>query len=324
LNGENTENPAEGKNKTGIIYPLARRFAGLHDPKIIFPVSPARFIFEVMRMKDRDLIELERFELRSSFLRRTVYVDIYQHTDSSVTERPALLLVNDGQDLPKFNFLSQLNQLTASGEIAALTCVGIHCGAERKMEYGIARQADFKGRGALAGEYTRFILEELYPFLGDKTPQTDFSRAAFAGFSLGGLSALDIVWNHPSMFNTAAVFSGSLWWRSIDQSDKQYDDDKHRIMHQQIRQGGYKTGLKFFFQCGHKDETRDRNQNGIIDSIDDTLDLIHELEQKGYSADIDLHYLEMPNGLHDVPTWGKAMPEFLKWAWGKKPVSPEK
>ena len=36
----------------------------------------------------------------------------------------------------------------------------------------------------------------------------------------------------------------------------------------------YFPGLKFFFQCGNMDETMDRNKNGIIDSIDDTLDLI--------------------------------------------------
>jgi hypothetical protein len=64
------------------------------------------------------------------------------------------------------------------------------------------------------------------------------------------------------------------------------------------------------------DETMDRNNNGIIDSIDDTLDLIKELERKGYRKE-DITYLEFANGKHDIPTWAKAMPEFLKWGWGK-------
>ena len=91
---------------------------------------------------------------------------------------------------------------------------------------------------------------------------------------------MDIVWKHPAEFSKVGVFSGSLWWRSIDQIDEKYDDDKHRIMHQEIRNGQYAPWLKFFFQCGNMDEVKDRNNNGIIDSIDDTLDLIKELEAR--------------------------------------------
>jgi hypothetical protein len=28
-------------------------------------------------------------------------------------------------------------------------------------------------------------------------------------------------------------------------------------------------------------------------------------------------YLELQDGHHDVPTWGRALPVFLKWAFGK-------
>jgi len=129
--------------------------------------------------------------------------------------------------------------------------------------------------------------------------------------------ALDIVWNYPQIFSKAGLFSGSFWWRSIDQTEVHYDDDLHRIIHQEIRNGGYFPRLKFFFQCGSMDETMDRNKNGIIDSIDDTLDLISELEQKGYNREKDIKYLEMPDGTHDIATWGRAMPVFLKWGWGK-------
>ena len=65
------------------------------------------------------------------------------------------------------------------------------------------------------------------------------------------------------------------------------------------------------------DETADRNNNGIIDSIDDTLALIEELKKKGYEEK-DIFYLELKDGKHDVTTWGRAFPEFLKWGWGRK------
>ncbi len=64
------------------------------------------------------------------------------------------------------------------------------------------------------------------------------------------------------------------------------------------------------------DETEDRNNNGIIDSIDDTLGLIEELKNKGYKLPDDIQYLELKEGRHDVKTWAKAMPAFLQWGWG--------
>ena len=45
--------------------------------------------------------------------------------------------------------------------------------------------------------------------------------------------------------------------------------------------------------------------------------MIKELVAKGYNREKDIHYLEMPDGKHDIATWGRAMPEFLKWGWGK-------
>jgi len=87
-------------------------------------------------------------------------------------------------------------------------------------------------------------------------------------------------------------------------------------MHIQIRNGEYYPWLKFFFQTGTLDETADRNKNGIIDSIDDTQSLIEELVKKGYNPETDIRYLELKDGKHNVATWGKAFPEFLKWGWG--------
>jgi hypothetical protein len=42
-----------------------------------------------------------------------------------------------------------------------------------------------------------------------------------------------------------------------------------------------------------------------------------ELVAKGYREGTDFRYLQLADGKHDVPTWAKAFPEFLKWAWGK-------
>ncbi len=264
-------------------------------------------------------ILVENTSIESKFLEREVKIDFYLPRHVTDPSQMSLLLINDGQDVEKMDLTSILENLYSSEQdaINPLLCVAIHCGPERRMEYGVAGRPDYKGRGAMAGLYTSFVFVELLPFLRKRYALTSFKEKAFAGFSLGGLMALDIVWNHPDEFSKVGVFSGSLWWRDIDQTEKEYDDHKHRIMHQHIKEGHYHHWLKFFFQCGNMDETRDRNQNGIIDSIDDTKDLIEELVRKGHNREEDIRYLELKDGHHDVFTWGRAMPEFLKWGWGR-------
>src|SRR5262249_55646056 len=149
--------------------------------------------------------------------------------------------------------------------------------------------------------YTRFVMEELLPFIHQTWLLPEACPKAFAGFSLGGLSALDIVWNHPQVFSTAGIFSGSLWWRTKALEDG-YNENTDRIMHAQVRQGAFAPGLRFFFETGTQDETMDRNNNGVIDSIDDTLSLIDTLTAKGYNRATDIYYLELADGKHDIAT----------------------
>ena len=117
-----------------------------------------------------------------------------------------MLLINDGQDLPKMPFEEILGTLIAEDEIEPLICIGIHCGPDRKMEYGTALHPDYKGRGAKAGAYTNFVFKELLPCLRKKYHIYSFKEKSFAGFSLGALSAMDIVWNHPLEFTKLGLF----------------------------------------------------------------------------------------------------------------------
>jgi len=257
----------------------------------------------------------ETFRLPSASLGREVTVDLYRPPGTVSPAALSLLLVNDGQDLPVMGFGAILQRLYREGAIRPVLCAGIHAGMDRRNEYGTAGRPDYLGRGARADRYTDFVFGELLPELRRRMGTLHFRDKSFCGFSLGGLMAIDIVWNHPAEFRHVGVFSGSLWWRSraLDQG---YDESHDRIMHARIRDGRAAPWLKFFLQAGQLDETADRNGNGVIDAIDDTLDLIRELEAKGYRRGEDIRYLEMPDGRHDVPTWGRAFPEFLRWAYG--------
>lgn len=259
-------------------------------------------------------IIVETHTIASQYLEREVIVDAYVPNCVDKPETMSLLMINDGQDLVKMPFDEMLNDLYAQNMIEPLFCLGIHCGAERKREYGVAYSADYKGLGDKAGLYNKFLFDELLPFIRKTYHIPSFKEKSFAGFSLGGLCALDTVWNHASEFTKVGIFSGSLWWRRKGYDDG-YDDEMDRLMHLQIRNGVFHPWLKFFIQCGALDETADRNNNGVIDSIDDALDLIVELKAKGYT-DEHIEYLLLEDGKHDVPTWARALPDFLKWGWG--------
>jgi enterochelin esterase-like enzyme len=258
---------------------------------------------------------VETVELQSEALQRNVTINFYGPSHDIKDNTISLLLLNDGQDVEAMGFDKMLSYLVQTETIAPLLCVGIHCGEDRLLEYGMAGSPDFKGSGAKAKQYERFIIEELLPYIHHRFSHLTFKETAFAGFSLGGLSALDLVWNHAAVFSKVGVFSGSLWWRSKDRKEKDYNEATDRLMHKHIRQGKYQPGLKFFFQCGEQDETEDRNSNGVIDSIDDTIDVMRELLAKGYLEGKDMYYLQLPDGKHDVRSWAKALPTFLKWGW---------
>jgi enterochelin esterase-like enzyme len=279
--------------------------------------SPFFPIFEIMPSVNPEIKPVETLSFPSAKLERNLLIDFYLPPEAEDTTNQAfdVLLINDGQDLQTMHFESILDRLYRTRAIRPVLCIGIHAGPMRKFEYGTSATADYKGRGNLANRYIHFITDELVPAVHQLFPDKLFTRWAFAGFSLGGLSALDICWSQGRLFNTAAVFSGSLWWRTVDKDDPDYEDARHRIMHKQIRDGSAVPGMKFFFECGTADETADRNGNGIIDSIDDTKDLISELVNKGYDRKTDIYYHEIPGGKHDIPTWSMALPVFLKWAF---------
>lgn len=240
----------------------------------------------------------ESFGQYSLFLQREVGFDVY--LPANTRDTPHLLLINDGQELEQIGFPAMLEHLQDTTH-PSLWAVAIHAGPQRLQEYGTAKHVDYQGRGCKAGLYTRFIVRELLPFLQQRYHQS-FPDKTFAGFSMGGLSALDIVWNNPQYFRKAGVFSGSLWWRSSN------DGNHHRIMHRQVKEGRFNPDLRFFFEAGTEDEKADRN-----DAVLDTEELMALLEEKGYEKGKHIQYTLVEGGKHDLATWAGVMPNFLEW-----------
>jgi enterochelin esterase-like enzyme len=251
--------------------------------------------------------------LTSRYLKREVSISILLPLKYNHLSRYPVLLVNDGQDFDALKMVHHINDLTAAMRIREVLVVGIHANGDRLQEYGMAAAPDYAGRGSRAACTTDFVLHELIPYLKNHYP-LESEKMIYAGFSLGGLMALDIVWNHPNIFSHVAVFSGALWWRSKALGAGYTERD--RIMHKQLEETPYKSGLKFWFQTGTLDETDDRDGDGVIDSIQDTLECISVLERKGYRWGVDVRYTEVEGGYHNQETWSGVIPDFLIWAFG--------
>jgi len=253
----------------------------------------------------------------SVYLGRDVMMDIFLPHAYFQNEEPCqVLFLNDGQNWKALRIAASLIEM--GKEIAPVIIVALHCGPERLLEYGTAAMADYKNRGNKAAAYTFFITHELIPYIETQyRVPAEAAYRGFAGFSLGGLSAFDIVWHHPHLFSKAGVFSGSFWWRAKSLSGHEYHESD-RIMHRLVTAGTFHPEMKFWFSAGNDEEKEDRNNNGIIDVIDDIIDLMDEMRQLGYNDDEHMRYLEVDGGRHHEDTWGAIFPEFLRWLYGKK------
>ncbi len=252
--------------------------------------------------------------LNSFFLRRNVEVEIIGTRAIDKKDHKGLLLLNDGQLSGELNIEQTINNLYNSGQIIPTQVVAIHAG-ERQSEYGVSGTEDYLGRGNKARLYEYFIIGELLPWLNAVTEKKYTpGLTAFAGCSLGGLSAIDIASSNPSWFSTAGVFSGSLWWRSKSYEEGYTDSD--RIIFNKISRSAHMEDFRCYLMAGTNDERNDRNGNGIIDAVDDTLDLYDLLSLKINRPGKNLRLSIVEGGKHDAATWARQFPEFLLHAFG--------
>jgi enterochelin esterase-like enzyme len=266
-----------------------------------------------IRSNDKN-IRVKNLNIPSKYLTRGVNVDIFLPPGfkKGHTNYPTLYF-NDGQDMLALGMYETLTNMYLANKIPKLIVVAVYASDNRMQEYGVAGIPDYQKRGSLAAQYTNFLLKELIPFVESEYAKPNSHKQRFiAGFSLGGLSAFDIAWQHPNVFAKVGAFSASFWWRS-KASTHNTDPDANRIIHDMLKLAKKKQGMKFWFEVGTNDETDDRNNNGIIDSIDDTRDVINLLVDLGYHPHQDIEYVEIDGGEHNQQTWGQVMPEFLIW-----------
>lgn len=228
-------------------------------------------------------------------------------------QRYPVLFMNDGQDLEAMRVPEILGSLYRKHAIQPLILVAVHATDARIQEYGVAATPNAQGLGAEAEKYGRFLLGELIPVIRQRyRVSRSASRTAIMGASLGGLSAFDLAWNHSDVFGRVGVFSGSFWWRSNDSTVA--TKQASRIMHRQVRETARAPKIRIWLEAGKQDERDDRDGNGVIDAIQDTRELMDALTTQGFREGRGMTYFEVDGG-HDPATWGRALPEFLRWAF---------
>jgi enterochelin esterase-like enzyme len=120
-----------------------------------------------------------------------------------------LLVCNDGQLFDQLNIKAIADSLYRKKLLLPLVIVGVHAG-NRLEEYGVSEKSGKAVAGGKADHYDSFFNNELYPYAKKNAGVRKFRSVAVAGFGAGGLSALDIAWNHPDKIGSVAVFSGAF------------------------------------------------------------------------------------------------------------------
>jgi len=255
-------------------------------------------------------------KLYSRHLQRQVNLKIFNTKITGDRDQLNLLLLNDGADIEKLHGFETIDSLYKAGAIGSTLVVAIDV-ADRMQEYGVSGKPDFAKRGSKADNYDAFINNELLPYIRKKSETRKFRKVGIAGASLGGLSAFDIGWNHADKFDVVGVFSGSFWWRDKDLSDSTYSNDINRLVLTKLKASRKTPSNRFWFYAGNKEETGDRDKDGIIDMIDDTKDVMNMMIEKRKMNPSQIAYHESANGEHGWPSWAVVFPDFVLWAFQK-------
>lgn len=261
----------------------------------------------------------------------------------SATRYPTLY-VNDGQDMEAVGLQSTLDDLYRHHLIKPVIVVAIDMPQDRMAGYGLSNRAKgvpvvaptkYGAVGTNAQVYSQWLADTLVPYVDAhwRTRRTAGQRWLL-GWSLGAINAFSVGWQYPRTFGRVGAFSPSFWL-STDSSDARAVQAT-RIAHALVETAPPPLDSRFFFAAGDAEEKSDRDGDGIIDVIDDVLDLmrgwtgddgrLHRgLKQFGYSINIDeatrpdasaAVFYRLPGGEHNQKSWARMLPAFLQWVDG--------
>lgn len=218
-----------------------------------------------------------------------------------------VLYLQDGQnvfdDFPMSPFGVQwgidttARALMHAGVIEPVIFVAIgNAGRDRIDEYTPTRDSAHDA-GGMADRYGQMLVLEIKPFIDRLYRTKDGAHnTGICGSSLGGLLALHLALEYPTVFGKVALLSPSVWW-----------DDRWIIRHLGEQHKG-RQSLAIWLDVGTGEA---RMLKGVR--------LLHRtLLRKGWKLGLNFQYLEEEGALHDERSWGERSGHFLQFLFPMK------
>jgi len=267
-----------------------------------------------------------KHEIPAPAFKQNVQVSIFlpPNYSSQSKLRYSSLYVNDGQDAETIALAETLNKLYVEQKIGPVIVIAISMLPERMATYGfsdrakqlsLAAETKYGPVGSRAHEYSEWAAMELVPYIDSHYRTTVKPEArTILGWSLGAANAFNIAWNYPDVFSRVGGFSSSFWLSA------KTGDISQSLAMKLITSKPIPSNFSIWLAVGMKEETDDRDGDGVIDVIDDSQGVVDALNAKVLLAKKNaLHdnfqlkiYQE---GKHNLDTWKTMLPDFLQWAY---------
>jgi enterochelin esterase-like enzyme len=250
-----------------------------------------------------NLRKVEAF--RSRFLKneRDLIIYLPPGYDQKKSRRFPVLYLQDGQNLfdgstafipgMDWHIGQTADDLIATQQIEPLLIVGIYnTGKQRIREYTPTRAP--KLGGGRAGQYAKFLLQEVKPFVdAEFRTLPSGEKTGIGGSSLGGLVSLYIGLKFPHIFGRIAALSPALWWNQ-------------RVMHRFAEAARVHPRPRIWLDIGTKEGSR------TVRDVEQFRDILLE---KGWHLGKDLHYERIEGAEHNEAAWARRVGPFLQFLY---------
>lgn len=242
-----------------------------------------------------DLRVIENFESKLLGNKRAIRIYLPSGYATSRSRRYSVLYMHDGQNLfdgmtsyipnKEWRVDETTTSLADAGLAEPLIVVGIdNAGIKRGDEYlpTSAKLGDSRV-GGQAELYTRFVVEELMPYVNKNyRTRTEPDRTGVCGSSFGGVISYYMATTRPKVFGRAGIVSPSLWW----------DDE---WMTRDAKTMGKKLPVRMWVDMGTAEQGGDKQ----------LVSFSAALKSKGWLSGRDLvTYIEQ-GGQHNEDAWAK-------------------
>ena len=212
-------------------------------------------------------------------------VRVYRFDDA---RRHDVLYLNDGQDAEAVDLEGTLRALDAEGVVLPIV-VAVDMPRDRMGAYGLSDRAQARSVvaqtkygpvGTRAQAYSEWLAHALVPCI-DAHYRTRHSRRgrAVAGWSLGALNAFNLGWNYPELFATVGAFSPSFWLSAQRGDAAAVQRTRYA---QNMVELGPRHRTRWWIAAGEREETDDRDGDGLIDAVDDARDVVLALQLRAH------------------------------------------